>query len=165
VIQIQIPCMFFTLGTVQACSTRSLHRNRRSQNQMSARVLPCLRAPYPYLRVPILRAGLTLACSCLAYAACVLFARVCHVIFWATHLPTTCACPTLLIVLSMYVMSTLFGGCYYCMCGNTLTIPHTLSLSLFCPTLNVCPMTRLTRGGVLPSVRVMCISACMCMCA
>jgi len=51
-----------------------------------------------------------------------------------THLPTPCACPTLLIVLAMYIMPAVFSGCYYCMCGNTLTIPHALSFSLFCPT-------------------------------
>jgi len=51
-----------------------------------------------------------------------------------THLPTPCACPTLLIVLATYFMPAVFGGCYYCMCGNTVTIPHALSLSLFCPT-------------------------------
>jgi len=66
-------------------STHSLHHYRRFQkltstNSLCARVLPCLRAPCPYLRVPILRPGPTFACSCLAYASCVLFARVCHVI-------------------------------------------------------------------------------------
>jgi len=53
---------------------------RRQQHPLCARVLPCLRALCPYLRVLFLRAGPTLACSCLAYAACILFARVCHVI-------------------------------------------------------------------------------------
>ena len=75
---------FFALGTVPvphtACTTTDVAKNRRQQRPLCARVLPCLRAPCPYLRVPFLRAGLTLACLCLAYAACVLFARVCHVI-------------------------------------------------------------------------------------
>jgi len=104
VIKTQILFMFFALGTVPACSTHSLYGHRRSQNLMCARVLPCLRATYPYLRVTILRVGLTLACLCLAYAASVLFARVCHVIIsgarvllYSLYLLCT-SCPLFLVV-------------------------------------------------------------------
>ena len=83
--------------------------------------------------------------------------------------------------LAMYVMPAVFGGSYHCMCGNTLTIPHAPSFSVFCPTPTVCPLTRLThawRGPPLHAchvcirvhacvrVRVMCVSACVvCVCA
>jgi len=65
--------------------------------------------------------------------------------------------------LAMYVMPAVFGGSCHCMCGNTLTIPHAPSLSVFCPTLTVCPLPdSRTRGGVFLSTRVMCVSACTC---
>jgi len=57
VIQTQSPCEFFALGTVHACSTHSQQLHGRCQNSTSTipfvcSVLPCLRAPCPYLRVP-----------------------------------------------------------------------------------------------------------------
>ena len=36
--------------------------------------------------------------------------------------------------LDMYVMPSVIGGGYHCMCGNTLTIPHAPSLIFFIPT-------------------------------
>jgi len=60
------------------------------------------------------------------------------------HIPTPWACPTLLIVFAMYVMPAVFSGCYHCMCGNTLTIPHAFSLFLFFPTSTVWPITKPT---------------------
>jgi len=82
----------------------------------------------------------------------------------------------------MYVMPAVFGGCYHCVCGNTLTIPHAPSLSLFWPTSTVCPLTRPThtwkgppllaclvciRVHVCVSVSVTSVSACgrVCACA
>ena len=41
---------------------------------------PCLRVSSTYLREPFTHAGLSLACTCIAHAACVLFARVCQAI-------------------------------------------------------------------------------------
>jgi len=82
----------------------------------------------------------------------------------ATHLPTPCACPTLLIVLVMYVIPAVVSGCYYCMCGSTLTISLALSLSLFCPSLNVCPITRLMYAWRGPPLRV-CVRVCVYTCA
>jgi len=63
-----------------ACTVTDVAKTGRQQRPLCAHVLPCLRALCPYLRVPFLHAGRTLACSCLAYAACVPFACVCHVI-------------------------------------------------------------------------------------
>jgi len=73
-------------------------------------------------------------------------------------------------------MPAVFGGCYHCMCGNTLTIPHAPSLCLFCPTSTFSPLTTLTHAGrgfplrlchvcvgvrECVCVRVMCVSACV----
>jgi len=41
---------------------------------------PCLRVSSTYLREPLTHAGLSLACTCIAHAACVVFARVCQAI-------------------------------------------------------------------------------------
>ena len=169
-IQTQSPCTFFALGTVHvphtACTTTDVSKNQRQQHPLCARVLPCLRAPCPYLRVPISRPGPTLACLCLAYATCVLFARACHVIisgdpytnplrvFYSAH----CTCYVrhtrcFQWLLSLYVRKY----SHYTPCPFSLSLlPNPLSASL--------PGSR-TRGGVLPSTRVMCISACRCMCA
>ena len=63
-------------------------------------------------------------------------------------------------------MPTVFGGCYLCMCGNTLTVPHAPSLCLFCPTSTVSPLTMLTHAGEdSPSACVMCASARVSACA
>jgi len=48
---------------------------------------------------------------------------------------------------ALSVMSAVFGGCYRCMCGNTFTIPHDPSLSLFCPTSTLSPLPRPTHAG------------------
>ena len=203
-IQTQFPCKFSALGTVHdphtGCTTTDITKNQRQQHPFRECLLPCLRAPCPYLCMPFSRTGPTLACSCLAYAAYVLFAHVCHVITSGYPRTKPLRVSTLLIVhglinipcnandvhrarlphtcmrqahsslithaLAMYVMPAVFGGSCHCMCGNTLTIPHAPSLSVFCPTLTVCllPDSR-TRGGVLLSTRVMCVSACMRVCA
>jgi len=76
---------------------------------------------------------------------------------------------------ALYVTPPVFGACYRCMCGNTLTMPHTPSLSLFRPTSTVSPLTRLTHAGrgtplhhvscVCPrACGGMCVSACVCAC-
>jgi len=114
-----------------------MHRHRRSQSPTSTTPFVCacasllartMSTPTRALFALFLRP--TLACSCLAYAVCVLFACVCKSSLRATHFPTPCQCPALPIVLDMYVMPAVYGGCYHCRCGNTLTIPHALSLSL-----------------------------------
>jgi len=66
----------------------------------------------------------------------------------------------------LYVMPAVFSGCYHCICGHTLTIPHAplLSLSSAQPPKSSPLLGWRTRGGVLPSVRVTCVSACMCAC-
>jgi len=81
---------------------------------------------------------------------------------------------------ALCIMPTIFGGCYCGTCGNTLTIPHGSSLSLFCPTSTLSPLTRPThaeRGNPLRvchvciRVRVcvctpgMCVSVCVRVCA
>jgi len=73
-------------------------------------------------------------------------------------------------VLSLFVMpvnnNKSAHGCYHCMCGNTLAIPHAPSLSLFCPTSTVFPLTRLMRTRRETSLRVchVCICARVCVC-
>jgi hypothetical protein len=62
------------------CIATDVAKTRRQQHPLCARVLPRLRALCHYLCVLFFCAGPTLACWCLAYAACVLFARVCHFI-------------------------------------------------------------------------------------
>jgi len=111
------------------CTATDVAKTQRQQRPLCARVLPCLHALCPYLRVLFLR------------------------LLQATHVQTHYACPTLLIVLAMYVIPAVFSGCYYCICGNTLTTPHALSLSLFCPTLTVCPISRLTHAWRGPPLR------------
>ena len=61
-----------------ACTATDVAKTRCQRHHLCVLVLPCLRAQCPYLRVPFLHAGQTLACLYLAYAVCVLFARVCH---------------------------------------------------------------------------------------
>jgi len=90
-----------------------------------------------------------------------------------------CDMHTVVIAPAMYVMCSVTGGCYHCMCGNTLTITHAPSLSLLCPTPTVCPLTRLTHAGRGPPLRTchvcirvyvcacvhfMCVSTCVCVC-
>jgi len=149
-----------------AWTATDVAKTRRQQHHLSALVLPCLRALWPYLRVPFLRAGPTLACSCLADAACVLFARVCHVITSVDPLTNplrvsySAHCTSYVLharcfrwLLLLYVRKY----CHYTPCPFSLSLlPNPLSASL--------PGSR-TRGGVLPSARVMCISTCRCMCA
>jgi len=80
---------------------------------------------------------------------------------------------------ALSVMPAVFGGCYRCMCGNTLTIPYGPSLSLSCPTSTFSPLPRPTHVGrgnplrachVCICVRVcayergMCVSVCMRVC-
>jgi len=76
-------------------------------------------------------------------------------LLWLIHIPTPCACPTLLIVLAMYVMPTVFCAYYHCMCGNTFTIQHAFFflLSLSYPTSTVCPITRPTHAWRGPPLR------------
>jgi len=201
VIQTQSPCTFFALGTVHfphtACSTTDVSENRRFQSPLCARVLPCLRAPCPYLRVPILRPGPTLACLCLAYATCVLFARVCHVIIsgdphtnplrvsysahctWMNkHTMKHKGHPQNETPTYMHVTSTqqthcaciscqLFSVVVITVCAETLSLypMPLLSLSSAQPPLSDPSPGPHTRGGALPSVYVICVSACMCVCA
>jgi len=143
-----------------ACTATDVAESRRQQCPLCARVLPCLRAPCPYLRVPFLCAGPTLARALPMPRAFCLHAFAMSLLR-ATHLPTPCACPTLLIELAMYVMPAVFDGCYYCIFGNTLTIPHALSLSLFCPTLTVCPIIRLTHAWRGPALRTCHVYICV----
>jgi len=104
---------------------------------------------------------LLVPCLCRVRSVCTRLPR-----HWMTHLPTPCACPTLLIVLAMYVMPALFSGCYYCMCGNTPTKPHALSLSLFCPTLTVSvphyQAHARVEGSSPPRVSCVYLRACVC---
>jgi len=67
---------------------------------------------------------------------------------------------------ALYAMPAVFGACYRCMCGNTLTIPHAPSLSVACaqpPPSPTLPGSH-TREGELPSARVMSIRVCGCVC-
>jgi len=68
--------------------------------------------------------------------------------------------------LALYIMHVVVSGCYHCMCGNTLTVPHAPSLSLFCPTSTVSPNTRLMRAGMGTSLRAchvyICVRVCVC---
>jgi len=73
---------------------------------------------------------------------------------------------------ALYVMPPVFSACYRCKCGNTLTIPHTPSLSLFRPTSTASPVTRMTNAGratplrlvscVYPRACVACVCLCVC---
>ena len=159
-IQTQSPCVFFALGTVHACSTHSLNCHRCSQNPTSTMPFVCacasLLARTMTLRVPFLRTGQTLACLCLAYVVCVLFARVCHVITSGDPLTNplrvsysahcTCyvhhaRCFQWLLLLYVRKYS------HYTPCPFFLSLlPNPLSVPL--------PGSR-TRGGVLPFARVM----------
>ena len=69
---------------------------------------------------------------------------------------------------ALCVMPTVFGGCYCGMCGNTLTIPHGLSLSRFCPTSTLSPLLRpkhAGRGNPLRACHVcICVRVCVCTC-
>jgi len=80
---------------------------------------------------------------------------------------------------ALSVMPAVFGGCYRCMCGNTLTIPHGHSLSLFFPTSTLSPHpmpTHVGRGNsprachvcirvrVSACARGMCVSVCVRVC-
>jgi len=160
VIQTQSPCAFFALGTVHACSTHSLHRHRRSQTPTSTTPFVCAcafllaRTIFPTCcACPFCAQARHLPARALPMPRAFCLHAFATSLLRAAHLPTPCACPTLLIVLAMYVVPAVFGGCYYCMCGNTLTIPHAVSLSLFCPTLTVCPITRLTHAWRGPPLR------------
>jgi len=81
---------------------------------------------------------------------------------------------------ALCVMPTVFGSCYCGMCGNTLTIPHGPSLSLFCPTSTLSLLLRPTHAGrgnplrvchvcirvrVCVCTRGMCVSVCVRVCA
>jgi len=175
VIQTHSPCVFFALGTVHACSIHSLHHHRRRKAPTSTTPFVCACAsllartmPLPARALFARRPDTCLLVPCLCHVRSVCTRLPRH---RATHLPTPCACPTLLVVLAMYVMPALFCGHYYCMCRNTLTIPHALSLSLFCPTLTVCPITRLTHAWRGPPLRAchayicvhvyVCVSVCV----
>ena len=156
-IQTHSPCAFFALGTVHACSTHSLHCHRRSQNPTSTTPFVCACASLLARTMPLPARALFARRSLSALALPMLRAFCLHAfvtsLLRAIHMPTPCACSTLHIVLAMYVMPAFFSGCYYCMCRNTLTTPHALSLPLFCPTLTVCPITRLTHAWRGPPLR------------
>jgi len=114
---------------------------------------------------------LSLACTCIAHAARILFARVCQAITpGVPHtnplrvpvgppLPIVHGCINVTCntnddhkprrphtcmrhahgrlithTLAMYVMPSIISGGYHCMCANTLTTPHALSLFFFIPT-------------------------------
>jgi len=81
---------------------------------------------------------------------------------------------------ALCVMPAVFGGGYCGMCGNTLTIPHGPSLSLFCPTSTLSLLPRPTHAGrgnplrachvcirvrVCVCTRGMCVSVCVRVCA
>jgi len=65
---------------------------------------------------------------------------------------------------ALCVMPTVFGGCYCGMCGNTLTIPHGPSLSLFCPTSTLSPLLRPVHAGRGYPLRVCHVCICMRVC-
>ena len=71
------------------------------------------------------------------------------------HVPCTrqldraCPCPVSHACLQQQINHC----CCHCMCGNTFTIPHAPSLSLFCPTSTLSPLARLTREGRSTSLR------------
>jgi len=64
------------------------------------------------------------------------------------------------------VIPAVFSGCYCGMCGNTLTIPHDPSLSLFCPTSTLSPLPRPTHAGRVDPLRAchVCIRVRVCVC-
>jgi hypothetical protein len=91
----------------------------------------------------------------------------------ALYIVVTCTChsPTCAPVViahaqALYVMPAVFSACYRCMCGNTVTIPHAPSLSVVYAQPQPSPALRgsHTRGGELPSARVMSIRVRVCVC-
>jgi len=65
------------------------------------------------------------------------------------------------------IIAAVLGGCYCCVCGNTLTIPHGPSLSLFCPTSTLSPLPRPSHVGRVNPLRAchVCIRVRVCVCA
>ena len=81
------------------------------------------------------------------------------------HSPT-CAPVVIAHSQALYVMPPVFSACYRCMCGNTVTIPHAPSLSVVYaqPQSSSVLRSSHTRGGELPSARVMSIRVRVCVC-
>ena len=104
-------------------NTLDVEKDRRQQNPLCARMLSLV-APVIPLPAHALR-----HCACACSECCPCLRLPCpylHAPFVIANAPT------------LYVMPVVFSGCYHCMCGNTLTIPP--SLSLFCPAPTVSPL-------------------------
>ena len=92
----------------------------------------------------------------------------------ALYIVVACTCHTLTFApfviahaQALYAMPAVFSACYRYMCGNTLTTPHAPSLNVACaqpPPSPALPGSHTTRGGELPSARVMSIRVCVCVC-
>jgi hypothetical protein len=135
-----------------ACTATDVAKPRRQQRPLCARVITCLRVPCPYLRVPFLRAGPTLACSCLAYAACVLFARIATSLLRATHYQPLARA----LLCSLYLLCTscpLFSVVVITICAEILSLYPMPFLSLSSDQLSLSAITRLTHAWRGPPLR------------
>jgi len=172
VIQTQSPCAFFALGTVHACSTHSLHCHRRSQNPTSTTPFMCACSSLLACTMPLPARALfarrpdtclLVPCLCRVRSICTRLPR--HYFGRPTYQPLA-----RVLLCSLYLLCTscpLFSVVVITVCAETLSLypmPF-LSLSSAQPSLSAPLPGSRTRGGVLPSAHVMCISACMCMCA
>jgi len=140
-----------------ACSTHSLHHHRRRQIPTSTTPFVCTCAsllartmPLPARALFSRRPDTCLLVPCLCRVRSV--ARVCHVITsgdpHTNLLRVSCSAHC-----TCYLRHACCFGCYHCRCGNTLIIPHALSLSLFCQTSTIFPMTRLKHAWRVPRLR------------
>jgi len=68
-----------------------------------------------------------------------------YIVVACTCYSLTCAPFVIAHAQALYAMPAVFGACYHCMCGNTLTIPHAPSLSVVWAQPH--RLTRLTHEG------------------
>jgi len=171
VIQTQPPCAFLAVGAVHACSTHNPHSHRHSQTPTSTTPFVCACASLlartmslPARALFARRPDTCLLVSCLCRMHSVRTRLPCHYFRQPTYQP-----PARVLLCSLYLLCTscpLFSVVVITVCAEILSLHPMpfLSLSSAQPSLSAPLPGSRTRGGVLPSARVMCISACKCMC-